>query len=106
MSLFRNPPAPPLDIRPSTIAAVRAYYITKIRALYEDPEHALMAEAETLMMSNHQMRAYYELLKIPTIHHRTAANLVERTPTIHLGECVRQNTEAEKARWGTLLATP
>ena len=99
MSMFK-PPRPSIDrhmeqMRATTIVAVREHYLAKIRNLYPaDHETALLAEADTIMMDNPQLIAYYALLEHGSTHHWTAANLVESTPHEHLGECVRQLTGA------------
>tara|TARA_R110000868_G_scaffold44607_2_gene148845 strand:- start:234 stop:485 length:252 start_codon:yes stop_codon:yes gene_type:complete len=82
-------------MRATTIAAVRAHYIAKIRNLYpNDPDSAIEAEADTLFMDNPQLIAYYAILEHGSTHHWTAANLVESVPHEHLSECIRQLTGA------------
>jgi hypothetical protein len=93
-SIFRTPPPPPWNA--TAIAAVREHLIRKIKLLYRhDPETALMAEADTIFMDNHQLQAYVALCGLGTVHHETAATLVQRTPHNALPECVRQLSEAE-----------
>ena len=82
-------------MRASTQAAVREHYLAKLRNLYpRDPEAAMVAEAETIMMDNQRLAAYYALLEHGGVHYQTASGLIERVPLQHLNECVRQLTRA------------
>lgn len=86
-----NIPPPSDGFRAHTIAAVREKVLKSLRLLSPaDPERGLLLEAETLWMDNAQLIGYYDLMALGTIHHETAATLMQRVPHQHIRECVRQ----------------
>ena len=99
LGIFRDPPAPP-DMRASTAAAVREHLLKQLRFHFKDPEQAIMAEANTILMSNQQLRGYLALVELGSIHHETAANLMQRVPYHQISACVAVLTAAHERAVG------
>ena len=76
------------DLRATAMQAMREHFLKRIRLCYKDPERAIEAEAETINMSNHQLKGYLALIEIGSIHHETAAILMKRVPPEKIPACV------------------